>query len=665
MLRILVTLPIFLCFFISDLFGNEKHKYQDNPDNMNIEELIGGLINNSNDQNSLEYYLMIFENYNANKLNLKSVSLRELEQIPFISKSSAKTVFNVIKRNNVTSFNEIEQLNIITKKELFILRYCSKFINKDVIGAMYKINSIIPFYNEKGIVENKYLGDKYSVSQKFSADYHTNNSKYALNFNTKKSIGELHFVEHYTGSINYSNNNIQLLLGDYYISSGMNSLLSSGFNAKKGFDYSNLYKIKQTKITANNSFFSNNYFRGIALAHIYSFNNNKEKTHEIETNIFYSNKFKSASYDTENDIITSINDYEKYQLSSHLEKIGVVKEELYGINTNYLYSDFLLGFNLVHVGYNIEINTESNNDFSGKSGLISSIYSQYSFANSDFLFEISSDNNKNMGIKAVINTHFDRNFSHQIAFRNYDANLSIPYSNNEGEFSNMANEIGLYNGFEYTMSDFDLSAYVDLYQSQTRTYFIPAIVKGVDFLSTLRYDLGNSEIVLKYKNENKTDSKFNDSLFIHQKRFNRLNLKYYFELFEESRVKLEAEYVNLILSNNESNENGYFIGVEVKQKILNNLELKISNYYYDTDSYESGIWKFEYYYPHYSRIPKYYGNGNSTMINLKYNIMNSLELWIVYKNDIVFDRNSWGNGNTLINNNIKDLLYIQVRLSLQ
>lgn len=663
--RILVILLIFLCFSISEFFGKEKQKYQDNTDNMNIEELIEGLMNNSNDQNSLEYYLMVFENYNENKLNLNSVSLREIEQIPFISQSVAKVVFNAINRKNISSFSDIEKLNIITKKELFILRYCCDFIVKDYIGAFYKINSIIPLYNEKGIFENRYLGDKHSVSQKFSADYHNDNSIYALKFKTKKSIGELHFVEHYTGSLNYSNKNFQLLFGDYYISSGINSVLSSGFNSRKGFDYSNLFEIKQTKITANNSFFSNNYFSGVALAYVYDFNKDKEITHEIESNIFYSNKSKSASFDSENNLITAINNYEKYQLPSHLEKIAVLNEKLYGININYFYSDFLLGFNLVHLGYNNEISTESNSDFSGQSGLLSSIYSKYSLDDYDFLFELSSDNNKNIGLKAAINSHFEKNFSHQIAFRNYNSNLGLPYSSNQGEFSNMANEIGLYNGLEYRIKNVDLSAYVDLYQTHTRTYFIPAIVKGIDFLTTIKYDFGKSELVLKYKNENKTDNKYDDSLFIHQKRFNRLNLKYYIKLFDEIRVKIEAEYVNLTLSNINSSENGYLFGIELKQQLFNIFELKISDFYYDTDSYESGIWKFEYYYPHYSKIPKFNGNGNSLMINLKYQILKNIELWIVYKHDIVFDRNYWGSSNSLINNNIKDLFYIQAKIGLR
>ena len=644
MYRILVILLILLYAFSSNTEASE------------IDNIMEEILNNGDLDGSVENYIEILEFYNDNKIILKHATIEEIDDLPLISIDIANTIYNEIRNDKINSINDLKKMKILDKLQLSIIKYCTQFDKKINNYSKYRLRNITPLYNEKGVQTNKYLGDKNISTQNIIANY----NDFSIDFSTKKGKGERLFVEQISGSIKYNYKSFKILFGDYNFISGINSLISTPFNLKKGFDFVNLYDIKNPRFITNKSFYSNKFLRGgIIQDKLYLGNNNY-----LKYSLFYSNKGKSAGLDKDNNIISSITKFEEFYSDNKIEKQNKLNETLYGLNLHYADSKFNFGANLLYLKYNYNISTSSNSDFQGKEGLLSSMYGDYSFWKSTLSAELSADNNNNYGLKIAVKSKLDKNFNHLISFRNFDTKLSLPFSNNEGEFSSMANEIGLYNGFILKVNKLKISTYFDYYQSKTRTYFIPAIVKGTDFLTKISYNFKNSDIILKYKNENKTDNSYQDSSFIHQKLISRLNLKYILHPSKSSSIKFEAEAVSMAINNMNKSESGYMFGIEYKYVLFKDLEIKVSDYYYNTNSYESGIWKYEYYFPYYSRIPKFNGIGNSVMINIKYNFTKYIKIWTVYKNDYLFNKSEWGSGNTLIYSPQKDLFYFQLELKI-
>jgi len=108
------------------------------------------------------------------------------------------------------------------------------------------------------------------------------------------------------------------------------------------------------------------------------------------------------------------------------------------------------------------------------------------------------------------------------------------------------------------------------------------------------------------------------------------------------------------------NEIGIAAFLECTWKITNYLKLQSRTTYFNTDSYTSAIWQYEYYYPGYSYIPALYDEGVRSYLALQLKISKYYNLSLRYVNLYKFNSESIGSSYEKINSNQQNRIYAQV-----
>ena len=117
--------------------------------------------------------------------------------------------------------------------------------------------------------------------------------------------------------------------------------------------------------------------------------------------------------------------------------------------------------------------------------------------------------------------------------------------------------------------------------------------------------------------------------------------------------------------NNNINDFGNLLLFEIKKNSEElSLYFGISYTIFNTTSFESAIYGFQYQVPGFAYVYPYYLIGNNLSLFLKYKISDYLELWLRYNNLIRNDATTIGSGNDEIQGNAKTQLIFQLQYNL-
>lgn len=647
MVRIIVIFTIFLIFTIK-LLSQEENDF-------NLIEQIYEIVGDDDEQN---IPIDLIEYYRKNKINLKKANINQLAILPFISNLDAYNFLYYFHKYNELSIRNICDSAGISPEAELILYQCTndgrEKYNKEFFH--YRARNVNNLQEQKGFRNGNFLGDKLDIYQRLTLNY----NDLSAGFTSKKNAGEQNLLDFYSGYIQYENFNTNIIIGDFLPQFGTGTLIWKSFGSRKGIDL-----ISPTINIGNNiipytSTIESNYFRGIALEYEFS-------TFEwlsTKASLFYSNTQRSATID-DSGKVTSIFLTGYFRTENEINKKNNLNEIAIGTNFAFYINRLQFGISYLYLKYDKFINSKSYSNLYGDYGLLQSYYINYNYLNFSALGELSLDAQNNFMFKTALQQKIE-NLEMTLNYRYISDQFRSPYGYSFGEYSNINNEQGLYTAITYHYRrKINIGIYADIYSTLTRTYFVPAKVRGIDLFTEAIYRFNNrNSIKLRIKNENKTQyitnitpKQINDA----NKQTIRIESFTNINRYLQFRLRLEAN--NIDYQSVRENESGMMIMSEINTQFTDNLTMNFRYTTFSTDSYQTAIWQFEYLTAGYIRNALLDGMGSRFFFNLNYKIIENIKLSLAYtmlsKNHV----NSLSSSYTEIEGNTQSQATLQLDIS--
>jgi hypothetical protein len=570
------------------------------------------------------------ERFIENPIQIKDASINRILLIPGFTSLEAKKIHSIVSSDSIQSiedlFNEIK----LSPDQQYLLRVCTTFEKsddkKDKNYVYYRARNKQYLNKIRGFEQGKFLGDKIDFYQRLIAY----NNKYNISFGvlTDKDGGER--IENINSSIYLIGevNGFKYALGDYYIETGMGSILWKAFPFRKGSEVIYPAVVKGRGLMPYRSSIDNGFFRGCAGEYSFSLFGS-----ELKTTLWYSNVKRSGTIDSSGNYVTSVYTSGYYRTENEIEKYKSFREIAFGSNIEWKYDLFTLGLNGLSLNNSKKIISESKGAFYGKNG---TLYSLYSYLNLDFITvgtELGYDARGNPALRIGSQITLG-DFEIANNLRSYTDGFRSPLGANFGEGSYPNNEYGFYTGIRYKGFDnFILSGYADIYASYGETYYVPEPIKGIDLFFQTEMNLGHkSNLYFRIKNESKTDAKRNaedvKKVFMKNQIKSRVELKH--EISKNLNLRIRGELTYVDLKSVVPDESGYLAFAEMKWDATECLMSGIRLTYFNTDSYESAIWQFEWAMPGSMYTIPLYGNGMRFYAYTRFGISDFIDFWFRY-----------------------------------
>lgn len=616
-MKLLVSFVLFLLSSLS-LFSLDDWDYAD------IREYLVSVSDNSD----VEFLMDRIEYYANRPINLKFSNTNQLIKIPGIDRKLANSLITYADECSVFSFRFIRDSLKLSKGLFKIVRNCTYYdtLSFDKQNNLFKqrISSEIPFNSSHGFENKSFVGDKYSYKQK--TELEIDNFKFV--FLSSKSEGESSYLDFYSAAINYNRSTIDVIIGDFTVKSAYSNIFGESFSSNKGTNIINPISDFSNQININKSSLDYLFFRGIAISKQIELN----KGSNIELFGFASNINRSASI--EDAKVVSLYKTGLFRTATEINKKDKLNEKSISLITSLNTRNSFLGFSFLYLNYSKELNTKSSNVFSGKTGMLKSIFASYNSGNLSFYSEFSMDANNNIAFRTGTNYSFDF-IDFAIQYREYSKDFRSPFAQNFGEQSVAANEKGIYTGIEIkSFKNLLVSSYIDIYKSISRTYQIELPISGLDLLFLIQYQLNDkTSLTFKFRNEVRTDA-IRDSInmlqILYDKNKVQARFQFDYQFSSKLRISQKYEYCFVDFQGNKSNENGNIIKTEISYKLFNTLRISTDYTLFNTDTYESAIWVLESNMPGEYRSPAYYGKGNKLAVVLSINVFDISNIYFIY-----------------------------------
>nr|MDA3843954.1 hypothetical protein [Candidatus Kapabacteria bacterium] len=575
-------------------------------------------------------------------------------QIPGFSTREARDIIYMVQDSTFLSYDMIATTLNLSRAQIYLLKHCSHIYPRKEKKSEFKarlrykgkLNKI------KGIEEEKFIGDETDYYQRFQYQ----NSYFSACLLTDKDFGEVYAADFLSGYLQTELNDTKLIVGNFSVESGLGNILWKAFGARKGANVISPTTAKGRGLRPYNSSIDNKYFRGIGAQRQF----NIGKTSIIDATLWYSSADISGRVVPEEDLISSIYRSGYYRTSSEISKRYNVYETSGGGIVEYKQGALTIGLSNLYLQYTRYIKSSSSTAFRGESGLLSSIYAFKDFDDMTIAAELSNDaqGNKAVRISGQLST---KDIDLAMNFRSYASKFRSPFGHNFGEASYAANETGLYTGMEYKINKKTLfTAYVDVFGSFDRTYFVPANTVGIDVFSELRHKFSKKTIAVgRVRFETKTDAEKNEEkiydIFQRKRTSVRLETIHNFNRSLKLRARIESAYINFDKYLPEEFGTAGF--AELSWDINKFAEIGGRFSLFSTDSYSSAIWQFEYKGRGYMSIPAMYGDGFKALLYADFRVNKTINLRLFFS---ILRRNNAdhiGSGNmSTIGNELKRFL---------
>lgn len=619
-----------------------------------IEQIYESMENFDYSEEQIEY----IEFRKIHKINLLNTTTDELVQFPFFDIQISKQILDFVKNNPKTTIDQIAKKFNLRGEQFLILNNCtiieeSPFIEKFAINFRSRyMHTDDPIY---GFEKQKFLGNKVDVTSKF--DIKLNN--FGANFVLDKDAGERNITDFYSGNLWYKNNNLNLILGDFEYQLGSGNVLWKAFGERKGI--SNISPVIRFRQMGKPYYSTIDYsrFRGISLDYAIKTN---ETT--IKFGGFYSNTNKSATYDTVKGYISSIYTSGLYRTQTEINKIDKLKEVAYSGNISLSINNLIFGGGLFKLGYDKEIRTTSSKFTNNQNNLYKTIFGYYNQDEYAISSEFSLDQSNNHSFVFGGKYNFNKT---QIAvqIRSFGQFYRSPYGNMFGEFSYPANEYGIYLGFfSPIFNRTKLISFIDVFKTYGPTYSVEKPVYGFSIFNQFDYFLKknlNGSTRLSIQNKTNQKKLENENKFFQETDL-LLRQEVTYSVNNSLKIRLRGEISYIDNAKAVANEWGFASFMEMFYEI-NFMKLGARFSIFDTDSYNSAIWQYEYYIRGYMYSFPAYLKGSRYVFFAKIKLFEYLNIDLLcnytHKNDVT----TLGSGNDQIMRNYSTNLYLQINFN--
>jgi len=613
--RILYFIALFLLAVNNNYGQSEAEQFEESV----IESIYESLTDEFYDFEEIE----TIEYYMNNPLNLYTVSPRRLANLPGIDYRTAREIIRLSRRNPQLRARHIADSLFLSGETELLLQYCTyiQVDKKKKSSLVYRSRTKHRFEEVYGFSADRFEGSPIDLYQR--AIY--KDSRISAGLLTKKSAGEQSIAEYYSGYASVDLSGFRFIAGDYSVSYGQGLLAGKPFAPYKGQQTISPAVVRSSGIQPYRSTLDYLHYRGAAVSHFAKLSEN----FGISLVGAYSNNDKSATVDEETALVSSIYTSNLYRTKNDISKKNALNEQIIFGNSEIWLYDFKLGGNIMKIDYDKEIQASSSRVFQGKSGIAHSIYGNFNKDGLNFAGEYATDNNQNTAYSLAFSKVTPQV---RIAgnFRHFDSEYRGFYANTFNNFSYVANETGFYTGLEYRAGQkLKISAYSDIYRSNSSTYSSYFPVRGIDFFVHSEYRHSReSRWQFRLGRYAQTYSERGDIGInnVERTRYN-IRVENRTELSRTSYIRFRAEQV---LIDTRSELRGSLIFAETGFNIFNSLQFSTRLTVFSTDDYASAVRQFEYIAPGYSINQPLYGDGFRGLFRLRWTPHSSIALHLRY-----------------------------------
>lgn len=608
------------------------------------------------DDDNYDKVIQAIDYFRENPINLATATPDLLMQLKILSFSQALRIYDISRKPDFKYSFLSDSLNLSPELKL-IIEECTYYKQKKIKNISRKIISrnryIDKFEKVYGFRNDKFKGNELDLLNRFIITY----DKFNFGFITNKNYGEMNITEFYSGYAEYSKKNFRFIAGDYNLDLAGGTLFSGAFGKRKSASNSSEIIFMGSGISPNQSSMVNSYFRGLSAS-----GNIFLPVGILKLTGLYSNINKAATLG-DDDTVTSIYQSGYFRTENEIMKKNKLNEQIIGTDLNLSFKNYIIGLNSYYLKYNKLVNTDAQSQFSGKTGLFKSAYFYYNNKNNFINSEIAFDPNNNLC--AYISWQFvNRSSKYAINIRNISPYFRSPYGNIISENSYLSNEFGIYSGAELNINKYiDIKFYSDLYQTHLPTFFIPFPVNGLDlFTESDIYINQNNSILIRLKSENKSKASKNyeiNAKTVVPLRRNFLRFDFIHKHNSNLRLRTRLEYTVNSKTDILKYESGFLTFLQL---IYSNKDFSFNGRFtiFDTDSYNSAIWLFEYAVPGYLTTVPIYNSGYRVTLRAKYSILKYFDLSIRYSAMWKNNTDEIGSGYDAINQNHRSGIMIQL-----
>ena len=578
-----------------------------------------------------------------NPIILSKTSPEDLLIIPGFSLLLTQRIVDLVQTHNITSYDSLKDSLGLTNEQLVLLRLCTRFVieknlRKDSFYYRLRSSSITSPTNMS--LKDSKTGSKPSIYNR--AEFYSKYVNCSAIFN--KDAFEQSLTDYYSGWLDANIAGFNLILGDFYIESGMGSVLWGNYGLMKGSEVIAPVLQRGQGAKPFRSTIENLNFRGLCLSKNVEF----DPLNVLKSRFWISAAPKSANID-EGGFVTSIYQTGLYRTETEARKYHTLNEKGFGANLEWLMPLFTIGANVFSLDYDKEIISQSKSIFNGRSGLLGSIYGFADFHNTSIGFEIAKDAKNSLGIKSSL-AYYKKDYEFGFHFRHFPSEYRDPYSYNFGESSSLANETGFYSGFRWkSIKNIDLKVFIDINRGTEAGFNLDAPVRGIDIFTEMDWRINSyNTVILRLKNEEKTDAVKNSSNrnITIQKTRRIIRLEHIANISSKVSLRFRGECCFTDYDFAKKNEQGWAGFSEIRYSLNSNIAIGARYSLFDTGGYDEAIWQYESFIPGSMLSVPLYGSGMRMNLFFSARVFENLRIWGRYYETVKNNTNKSGNGLT-------------------
>lgn len=588
----------------------------------------------------------------------------------FLLKLKADSLFSELNFY-ADSLRLFEQLNAnLNQGQLSVIKNFFKS-KKEKTNLLYRVRNLSRLSDLVSDQKGRLLGNSLDIYQKL---IYTDDNFYAI-VQTKKSTGEINFYEFYSASIVYKTENFKFILGDFTPTIGYGSVFWTAFTPTKGSDVISPTLRLAKGVSPNTSAINFTKFRGafveVSLPDPISFfidnPEKQEKQDNLKLRLWVADNKKTATLNVAGEV-TGIDISPKYRTESEILKKDNLDETNFTLNLELQKSSQVYGLLWTKFKYDKEFNPKSSLIFAHRQINLFSYYDLTNYGNFTLGKELVFDTENNFSFKIASQTSVEKiTWSNQIRYST--PNLRSMYGYNFGEMGNITNQLSLYNAFEIKYSPtLRLYQYFEVYSSLAKYNNLTGIQKGIDLFLESEYQATKAtKLVSRIKYESKTESTnledLNQRVSYNKSRLElRLESQSVVSNNLKLRLRYEKNFINF--SHYFPSEQGSLLFSELQFIATENIQINTRYTFFNTNSFQSAIWQYEYAMTGYTTTSALYGKGSRFFCVVNWKLIDLMKLNIRYSSTLFNNKDNTGSGILLIDDNNDGKFLIQLEYQL-
>lgn len=604
---------------------------------------------------NFEKYLEFIDELKSDPLDINSATSQQLEAFPFFTSTMAKKIFH--EKNRRGPFQNLQdfqnRLHLDESEIEWFAPYIrfSRAFDLAMDNRMYFIQELpLP----EGIRSGKYKGSWYKSGFRLKWNYANRMTSGIL---IQKDPGEPQWNDHSVGFLQgtlleNANSELSIVLGNFSIEAGQGLVLWGPYGLFKGSDPIGVVKKRSERIKGYISSDESKALQGSAFCF---------KTKVMAFTGFFSSRHLDACIQPSGNV-SCIETSGLHRTENEMNTQNALTEKLGGARIALHFSKARIGATFWQGKYNppfFPLDLERDRfGFRGKINQIIGMDWDFWVGPFNGFGEMARSISKGM---AFIVGMMVSDETHELALlvRHYDPHFQNPKANGFGGII-PENETGGYLGWRFRILEkTNFLFYFDLYRRPWRTYFFPLPTSGIEtsFGIQSQWTKGWSTYFrIKIQEKEMRNLEAGPPFIDYTK--TRYQLEFYIKPTTHFRLRSGGQGTALLypkFSKKETlkNEQGIMIFHDLQWQIHSRYKLNFRWSTFDTDSYETRLYVFEYEFPGVFHLLPCYKKGERFSMQLQWKITSHWTLSAKYALLTHVFEKSWGTGNDRIPQNVE------------